>query len=243
MAGAVPKTKATAIADTLKAYGADHFLTDFMARKHLAEIDAALKTGVDVGELWICKGMVEGLRDNPDKMMAAFQNSKNLGEVDHVSRFNRAYLMGRFGLFSEAIEEVSVCSKNDDSVKELIMDYSMSMMDFETLYKYVDDDFYLNLARGHEHWLKSQDVPFEQIKAVLHDFLNILRLRKVRFTLFESAVEDGNSLKMHFIVNTSMENVLKILQEFDDLTTDETYFQASMLLNLVLTPDLNLVEV
>lgn len=86
MAAPAPKTKATQLLEELSCVSRQNTaLSEFKANKYLREINKLLESKVDIAYLWICKGFVYSLSNQPKLMYEAFANAQKLGASDSLS--------------------------------------------------------------------------------------------------------------------------------------------------------------
>ncbi|AYO54381.1 hypothetical protein [Acinetobacter wuhouensis] len=236
MVAPIPKTKAIELLLELSSVERTHeVLSEFRANRYLAEIKKLLESNVDIANLWICKGFVYSLYNQPQAMYDAFANAQKLGATDSYSMMNQStqYLLN--GYFDEAIHAMSM--GNDSEAQKQIERIALATFAYHKIEQYdlpteIKDKLSKRKSRLHD--LK---ININEAESLMQVFFSKIRKHNVRFGLVRHSIFDEEEYYLHFEAVTNLDVTQKILNEFDQhIAEHPEFYDVNSKINVILTP-------
>ncbi|WP_335955013.1 hypothetical protein, partial [Acinetobacter guillouiae] len=205
---------------------------ELQARRILREIDTTIKSGVDLGIAWLCKGMYFSYMSKPEQMDSAFKNSITFGAIDAASYFNRSVCYQSYGYFDEAMYGYSLSGDKDAYVEmQRILRSTLDIEKYEKHFKSTEQVAEINKLLSN---LKKCDLNLNDLKTSLDIFLDILRSKKLRFTLSRYSVYE-DEYALFFALRSNIEGLTReVLSEYDKRTSTLELFEKSRKLNIIM---------
>lgn len=241
MATPVPKTKAEELVLELSDLSIRGVVLNvFTTNKYLKNIEQLLKSGVDVANLWMCKGFVYSLSNQPDEMVNAFLNAQRLGATDSVSLFNQASQFILYGYYDEALNGFSA-NLDEESQKQFVRlglsTFNYNLIDqLVKLPKTVEE---INRRKGR---LSDLGINVSLAKKLMDNFFDLLRSERIRFGLVRHEIIEDEYI-LFFEAVTDHQITQKVLKEFDTIISkDDELLEISQKISIVLTPVSNIFK-
>ncbi|KQX03255.1 hypothetical protein ASC84_00695 [Acinetobacter sp. Root1280] len=235
MVAPVPKTKAVELLLELSNVEIMHLvLNEFYANKYLAKIKKLLESNVDIATLWVCKGFVYSLANQPKAMYDAFANAQKLGATDAYSMMNQStqYLLN--GFIDEAIFALSL--NKDPMSQNQIERIAISTFAFSKIEKYDFIPETKEKLSKIESRIKDVNIDIAQAETLLRVFFNLLQAQKIRFGLVRHSIID-EEYYLHFEAVTQLDVTQTVLKYFDEYIADHPeLYDVNSKINVVLTP-------
>lgn len=241
MVAPIPKTKAEEIFEELSRNLANNKdIGDFRLTKYLKEISALKQTGVDLGMLWMCEGYIYNLKKQPEKMKSAFTNAYHYGMRDRISKYNQAAKYLTFGFFDEAAEGFS--ASHDEEAQGNLVRIAMSTFEFDKIGNLLVNQTYKDKLTLRKNALLKHGFNIDKIKEILNILHNLIRKENVHFSMVrqEFGYDNDLGITLYIEVDTELDKINSILNEYDDITSSDDFFETSSKLTIILLPFTNL---
>ncbi len=235
MSAPIPKTKADELVSELSDLSVrGEILGPFATNRYLRNIEQLLKSGVDIAGLWLCKGFVYCISNQPEEMNKAFLNAQKLGAVDQTSFYNQASQYILYGYFEEALKGFAL---NHDSESQLqIIRVALSTFNYEFIDQLDTLQETINELQRRKARAYELGIDIIIAKKLMDTFFNFLKLEKVRFGLVHhNIIEDEYVLFFEAIAD--YEIIQKVLNKFDAyIGNDDELLNISQKITIILTP-------
>lgn len=236
MATPAPKTKASELLEELSTVNRLHtVLSEFKANKYIREINKLLESNVDIAYLWICKGFVYSLSNQPKAMYEAFANAQKLGASDSLSMFNQATQYILHGYYDEAID--ALCMNKGSIAQEQLERIVLSTFAYHKIeqYELMSETKEKLLIRQS----RLQDLGIDALQAYqfMNIFYDLLRKQKVRFGVVRHSIIDEEEYYLHFEAVADNDVTQSVLNEFDQYIAEHPeFYEINSKINIILTP-------
>jgi len=235
MVAPIPKTKAEDILNQLVSINeSSTFLSPFQTHRFLKEIDVSMKSGVDIAQLWVCKGLVYSIAKQPRKMVEAFTNATRLGATDLVAKYNQGTKYMMYGYYNEAIEAFSKCL--DQASHDHMLRIAIASLNFEDIKSLMVLPKFIESIDTRLEGAKKLGIDINQAHKVMCVFFDIIKKYEFTVALIEHNLTDDD-YQLVFHTYEDIEKTTQILKEFDNLTASPDLFEASTKLNVILLCD------
>ncbi|ENX02624.1 hypothetical protein F900_01070 [Acinetobacter modestus] len=235
MVAPIPKTKAVELLAELSSYERlQVVMSEFNTNKFLRDIKKLFDSKVDIANLWICKGFVYSLSNQPEAMVDAFRNAQKLGATDKYSMFNQATQYILHGYYENAIEAL-VLSK-DDVAQEQLERIAISTFDYDQIEQHDLSVVAKNNLLKRKSRLAELGIDINEAKVLMNAFFQILKSRKCRFGLVHHDTNQ-DEYYLHFEAVTDIDMTHSVLNEFDIYIAEHPeLYKVNSKINIVLTP-------
>ena len=231
-----PKTKAFELIEELSDVNRQNtVLSEFNTNKYLREINKLLESKVDIAYLWICKGFVYSLSNQPQAMYEAFANAQKLGASDSLSMFNQATQYILHGYYDEAID--ALCLNKGSVAQEQLERIAISTFAYHKIEQKP------LTAETREKLLKRQSrlqdlgINIPQAYQFMSIFYDFIRKRKDRFGLVRHSIFNEEEYYLHFEAVVDNDVTQSVLNEFDQYIAEHPeFYEINSKINIVLTP-------
>lgn len=211
-------------------------LTSFQATKLLRRADELLKTGVDVGTVWIVKGYIYSISGQPNLMLSAFKNAESLGMQDPDDYFNYATQYYLNGYFVEAAKGFS--KSFDDVAQKALYRIAFSTFDFDLVEDLMTLPTWKEKLRENKELLTASEINLQKTKEILEILNSCFKSRNVRFQLKGNEISEDGEINLHYDVMANENLITEILREFDNITSSSEYFDDASKLNILPIQDI-----
>lgn len=233
MSALIPKTKAAELLNTLgEILSSGSSLTDFQVTKYTRDVNALIKSGVNLAEAWMCQGVLYSLTSRPQEMHQAYENAKRYGATDTTSQFNQAVSYALYGYFEEAAKGYSLSL--DDKAQNHLLDIAICTLNFEAVENLILPKFKDSLATAKE-LTQCLGIDIDQGRQLMELFFSILKAMNLSFWSTKRKSEDGE-LQLFFETTANENTIIEILSEFDSTVLRSDLFEVSTKITIILSP-------
>lgn len=236
MATPAPKTKASELLEELSTINRQNtVLSEFKTNKYIREINKLLESNVDIAYLWICKGFVYSLSNQPKAMYEAFANAQKLGASDSLAMFNQATQYILHGYYDEAID--ALCMNKGSVAQEQLERIAIATFAYHKIEQYelmpeTKEKLLIRQSR-----LRDLDIDAMQAYQFMNIFYDLMQKQKVRFGLVRHSIFNEEEYYLHFEAVADNDITQFILNEFDQYIAEHPeFYEINSKINIILTP-------
>ncbi|ENV16445.1 hypothetical protein [Acinetobacter guillouiae] len=236
MAAPAPKTKATQLLEELSCVSRQNTaLSEFKANKYLREINKLLESKVDIAYLWICKGFVYSLSNQPKQMYEAFANAQKLGASDSLSMFNQATQYILYGYYDEAID--ALCLNYGKVAQGQLERVALATFAYHKIEQKNLTAETKEILRVRKARLKDLEIDVDQAHKFMNIFYDLMRKQKIRYGLVRHNIYNEEEYYLHFEAVADNDLTQSVLNEFDQYVADHPeLYEINAKINIILTP-------